>query len=459
MRQAAALSGQGLAWVTPQAMLVGLCASALVPIALAEPGLLAVAAGLNVVGSVGANVLASLIGESLNAARVHTHSGDSSAESADHVARVERELATRLEEVLLGDDARAEALAEALAAVLNAVDATGAMIGEALASGQARLLEEMVARFAVLGQQSAGLAPMLERLDAAAGRIQQTLCRQDAERRQDRAEIQQQSVLLLVMRDQFSEQMRDLERSLAGVTGWPAQPDAGAGDGARWSGGCPYQGLAPFGSAAAGVFYGRGQATARLVAMVTIQRDGGGLIVVTGASGAGKSSLLHAGLLPALACDGDLAAAALIGGGEVEVRPSLGGEPAGLVVTAVRADFADRCAVHPALARAIEERVFWLGPMSGAELQRAITGPAAAAGLVVEDGLAEQVMRELAGHLHMPAGAEQDQGAAVGALPLLSMAMVRTWDNRRGRWLSRQGYDRSGGVASAVNDAAEDVYN
>ncbi len=53
-------------------MLAGLCASALIPVALAEPGLLAAAAGLHVVGSVGANVLATLISDSLDAARIRT---------------------------------------------------------------------------------------------------------------------------------------------------------------------------------------------------------------------------------------------------------------------------------------------------------------------------------------------------------------------------------------------------
>ncbi|MGP4103571.1 nSTAND1 domain-containing NTPase, partial [Nonomuraea sp. KM90] len=79
-----------------------------------------------------------------------------------------------------------------------------------------------------------------------------------------------------------------------------------AGGGVLWADGCPYQGLAPFGPEQAVLFHGRGQATARLQAMVTAERAEGGLVMVTGASGAGKSSLLHAGLLPALtAASGD----------------------------------------------------------------------------------------------------------------------------------------------------------
>ena len=49
------------------------------------------------------------------------------------------------------------------------------------------------------------------------------------------------------------------------------------------------------------VFYGRERLTAELTVMLAARADRGGIVVVTGASGAGKSSLLHAGLLPKLA--------------------------------------------------------------------------------------------------------------------------------------------------------------
>ncbi|MFG1755020.1 nSTAND1 domain-containing NTPase [Streptosporangium sandarakinum] len=75
----------------------------------------------------------------------------------------------------------------------------------------------------------------------------------------------------------------------------------------------------------------------------------------------------------------------------------------GVVVVAVRGDFVDRCATRRAPVRALEEHMFVLEPMSEAELLRTITGPAAAAGLEAEKGLAEQVVRELAGHLRAPA--------------------------------------------------------
>jgi Novel STAND NTPase 1 len=73
------------------------------------------------------------------------------------------------------------------------------------------------------------------------------------------------------------------------------------GEGARWLQGRPYQGLAPFDEDQAEVFYRRERATADLVGTLGEHLSGLGLVVVTGASGAGKSSLLRAGLLPALA--------------------------------------------------------------------------------------------------------------------------------------------------------------
>jgi WD40 repeat protein/class 3 adenylate cyclase len=65
--------------------------------------------------------------------------------------------------------------------------------------------------------------------------------------------------------------------------------------------GCPYRGLLPFGESDAAVFYGRERLAAELAAKLAARAAGGGLVVVTGASGSGKSSLLRAGLLPILA--------------------------------------------------------------------------------------------------------------------------------------------------------------
>ncbi|MEU5878713.1 AAA family ATPase [Spirillospora sp. NPDC047279] len=65
---------------------------------------------------------------------------------------------------------------------------------------------------------------------------------------------------------------------------------------------CPYQGLAPFGPDEAGMFFGRTRATQNLLERLGARvADGGAILLVSGPSGVGKSSLLRAGLMPALA--------------------------------------------------------------------------------------------------------------------------------------------------------------
>jgi WD40 repeat protein/transcriptional regulator with XRE-family HTH domain len=64
---------------------------------------------------------------------------------------------------------------------------------------------------------------------------------------------------------------------------------------------CPYPGLVPFEERDARVFYGRGDLVTRLVQRTTAQLAKPGILLVAGESGAGKSSLLRAGLMPRLA--------------------------------------------------------------------------------------------------------------------------------------------------------------
>jgi len=62
--------------------------------------------------------------------------------------------------------------------------------------------------------------------------------------------------------------------------------------------GCPYPGLAPFTVEQAAWFFGRDRLTAILVSRLDACLAEGGPVMVVAASGAGKSSLLRAGLLP-----------------------------------------------------------------------------------------------------------------------------------------------------------------
>src|SRR5688572_7160260 len=65
----------------------------------------------------------------------------------------------------------------------------------------------------------------------------------------------------------------------------------------------PYPGLVPFAPEDAAVFFGRQPETHRLAELLTptLQHGPGRFVAVVGPSGSGKSSLVHAGLLPRLA--------------------------------------------------------------------------------------------------------------------------------------------------------------
>ncbi|MGH3972601.1 MAG: helix-turn-helix domain-containing protein, partial [Pseudonocardiaceae bacterium] len=73
--------------------------------------------------------------------------------------------------------------------------------------------------------------------------------------------------------------------------------------GTAWQGECPYPGLAAFNEDQARWFYGRDQLTTALTERLGARLRKGGMQVVVAPSGAGKSSLLHAGLLPKLDSD------------------------------------------------------------------------------------------------------------------------------------------------------------
>jgi WD40 repeat protein/DNA-binding XRE family transcriptional regulator len=87
---------------------------------------------------------------------------------------------------------------------------------------------------------------------------------------------------------------------MAAVAGTGPQPGAAAGS--------PYRGLSVFEEQDAGWFFGREAAATALLDRMSRLLAGVGLLVVSGASGAGKSSLLRAGVLPRIRADG-LAAA------------------------------------------------------------------------------------------------------------------------------------------------------
>jgi len=127
-----------------------------------------------------------------------------------------------------------------------------------------------------------------------------------------------------------------------------------------------------------------------------------------------------------------------------------------IVTLGLRADFYDRALRYPGLASALHARQVVIGPMNREQVRSAILGPARLAGLNVEEGLVELLLRDLAPRGTSPGA----PGAAheVGALPLLSHALLTTWQHSHGKKLTVADYLASGGIKDAIARTAEAVY-
>ncbi|WP_028809106.1 AAA family ATPase [Streptomyces sp. 351MFTsu5.1] len=138
-------------------------------------------------------------------------------------------------------------------------------------------------------------------------------------------------------------------------------------------------------------------------------------------------------------------------------------EPPALVLLGIRADFYERCLDHPELADALQHRHMVLGPLTGGELREAVTAPARAVGLELEPGLAELIVREVSADAPRGGGTSPafrtagEHGA--GVLPLLSHALLATWQRRRGGRLTVAGYRAAGGIQGAVAATAERAWS
>ncbi|GAA3994781.1 WD40 repeat domain-containing protein [Streptomyces marokkonensis] len=129
------------------------------------------------------------------------------------------------------------------------------------------------------------------------------------------------------------------------------------------------------------------------------------------------------------------------------------GEPAPAVVAlGIRADFYEQCLRYPELADALQHRHMVLGPLTTAELREALTGPARAVGMELEPGLAELIIREVS--TDGPRGAHD-----AGVLPLLSHALLATWQRRKAGRLTLAGYRAAGGIQGAVAATAERAWS
>jgi WD40 repeat protein/DNA-binding XRE family transcriptional regulator len=121
-----------------------------------------------------------------------------------------------------------------------------------------------------------------------------------------------------------------------------------------------------------------------------------------------------------------------------------------MMVIVLRADFYAYCARFGELRQALAQHQEYLGPMTNAELRRAIEAPARHGHWEFEPGLVDMLLHDVGGDVgHTP---------EPGALPLLSHALLATWQRRRGRAMTLSGYTASGGVRGAIAETAEAVF-
>jgi len=272
----------------------------------------------------------------------------------------------------------------------------------------------------------------------------------------------------------------------------------------------PYKGLRAFDVGDAVDYYGRTDLVATLVAAVEEHR----FVTVVGPSGSGKSSAIRAGLLPALtdgaitgsdpwyttvltpgphpldalaealeqvsdqpvdATDfehmpllpdmlrGDEDSAVLLVVDQLEELFILVDDPAERerfvellvsaaedqrsrvrVVATLRADFYDKPLEEERLGRLVRDGLVTVLPPTRDELLEMITSPAQAVGLSWEPGLPHRIIEDVV-----------DQP---GGLPLLQYALTELVEHRTGDLITRDDYERIGGVPGALATRAESTF-
>jgi WD40 repeat protein len=484
--------GPGLKRVAPQVAVATLAAAAFVPILAPLVGLGAAGtagAGLmGLVGGTGQSFL-SAVAQDFLARRGQRQATGAEPTEVELREFLEKELLARLE----GQGREAAALRAELSRFLQSVDA----VETALRAAAEDVKGVLAAGLGELGAQLHEFQWMLEDSRAV---LSQILAQQKQQEELMREGFARLSIMLL-------------DRRPASVAAQP--PEAPVEAETPIDVPSPYKGLEAFQVNDAASFFGRERQIGEMLARLA-EAD---ILVAVGPSGSGKSSLLRAGLVPAIWKEGlpgsstwsvvvftpgpspleelaarvaglqGIAAGSLLDDlradssrlrlatrqalmdkptearivlvvdqfeelftlckdeGErrafIDAILSVGGSRAKLIL-GVRADFYGRCTSYPRLAAALQDNQFVVGAMVQDELRQAIEGPAAQADLSLQPGLVETILGDL--------------GGEPGALPLLSHALLETFNQRSGRTLTLEGYWKTGGIREAIAKTADRIY-
>jgi WD40 repeat protein len=524
------------------------CAGAAAPVIAAAVGAAPAAAALfGALGGISSGAFANVISGAIDRLKREPDDG------SDH--SIETWLAERLDELTAAEDTDAREIRRGMAELLSATEVIPAAVEAAFLASRDDLFAQLsveLESFKEFPEITRALRDTYAKVDSMHRDVKEfgfatldylteieRLQRQsdeerragEEERRARDAERQASDIRLTARLVEVSARLGQLVEFSADPGAKPVMPKPGS----------PYLGLKHFTENDAAVFYGRDRHIARLLEHVSGTLEEGNLSMVTAASGAGKSSLLQAAFLPALAAgflntpDADhwtrsdswplayttprdrplerladalakhidgvtsagvlndlrnhpedahmIARQALPDWGD-DARGRLvividqfeelftltesrsererfvtaitsmtrgGADAPALVVIGVRSDFLGQCGGFERLQPALWDHLFLLTPMTIPEMRQAITGPAAADGLRLDEGLAEQILGDLS-------DSTTSEEFSPAALPLLSATMKEIFDRSgRGR-LEKLAYSSFGGVWQALQESAERVY-
>ena len=291
--------------MVPAAAAAAVAAAACAPVvwpllvaASAGAGATAVAGVLTQVGAVGGGLLTEAVIRAWDKLRSRGRPDAGQADLRDV-------LAAELEAGLTLDTPAAAALRNEVAAVLRNVDAVRVALTATVEESAAGVREMLVRGLRELGEEFSEFGWVLDEVNRQLAVIAEDVAQTAATTREVADNQQQALVELALLRQEARSAFRyRADRPDPVPAGPPADEQRAAALDAgevAVSPDCPYPGLAAFQPSDAERFFGREQLTAELVARAGEQLTRPGLLMVIGPSGSGKSSLLRAGLLPAVA--------------------------------------------------------------------------------------------------------------------------------------------------------------